>query len=222
MRIKICGITTPDDAVAAAAAGADAIGLNFVGGPRQIDTAQAALILRELPVFCTPVALVDVTHGDIPDDLLELLGRHWVSHVQLYGRVAPDTLVRLRADGFQPILVQHVVPGRFPNDIAALLVEVLDAPPAAVLLDAYREGQMGGTGQTLDWQVVADARAAGAFRVWPPIILAGGLNPENVAEAVRTVRPWGVDVSSGVESSVGRKDVAKMAAFVANARSADV
>lgn len=220
LRVKICGITSPQDAQAAAAAGADAIGLNFVGGPRRVDLRAATSILGVLPPFCTPVALVDVSHGDVPEDLLELLGRSWVSHLQLYGHVTADVIHRLLDDGFKPILVQHVVPDTFPENVNRMLACLGGAAPTALLLDAYHEGAPGGTGMTADWAAIAAALAGRTAQEWPPVILAGGLNPRNVAEAVRTVRPWAVDVSSGVESSPGRKDAAKMRAFIEQVRAA--
>ncbi len=220
VRIKICGITRPEDAIAAAVAGADAIGLNFIGGPRRIDVDSAAAILQALPAFCTPVALVDVSLGDVPADLLELIGRHWVSHLQLYGDVGAGTITRLRADGFHPIIVHAVEASTFADEIGQRLATMSTALPAAILLDAHVPGLAGGTGRTADWQAIAAAREAGAMQTWPPVMLAGGLNPENVAEAIRQVRPWAVDVSSGVESAPGRKDPEQMTAFVARAREA--
>jgi phosphoribosylanthranilate isomerase len=221
VRVKVCGITQPADVVAAAAAGVDAFGINFVGGPRQLDVAAAARVLDAAPPMCTPVALVDVSRGDVPPDLLELLGHYWVDHLQLYGTVRPETVARLRADGFKPILVQHVQAESFPNDTARVLAEMTAAQPSAVLLDAHVEGVQGGTGVTADWDAIASAGEAGALKTWPPVILAGGLNPDNVAGAVRRTKPWAVDVSSGVESGVGVKSLEMMTRFVANVRQAD-
>jgi phosphoribosylanthranilate isomerase len=219
VRVKICGITRAEDALAAASAGADAVGLNFVGGPRRLDVATAEAILDALPPMCTPVALVDVSGGDVPNELLDLLGRFWVSHLQLYGRVEPATVARLRRDGFHVIVVQRVT-ADFPRDIQAALDAATEAPPSAILLDSAQPGKLGGTGETLDWTAIARAKSAGELAKWPPLILAGGLNAENVAEAIHTVRPWGVDVSSGVESAVAVKDAARMAAFIAAVRGA--
>ena len=220
VRVKICGISRRQDAEAAARAGADAIGLNFFAGPRRIDVHTAADILGALPPMCTPVALVDVTGGDVPQELREVLGRFRVCHLQLYGKVTSDTLARLRADSLKPIVVEHVLGGQFPDNVQQLLSAAAPNPPAAILLDAHREGLAGGTGTTADWNVIAAARQAGRMSSWPPVILAGGLTPDNVAQAITTVRPWGVDVSSGVESSVCCKDHQRMAAFTAAARRA--
>jgi len=220
VRVKICGITTPDDAVAAADAGADAVGINLVGGPRRVDLDTAAAILAALPPFCTPVALVDVERDNLASDVLELLGRAWVACVQLYGAVTPGAVARMREDGLLPLLVHHVVPDRFPDELERALAAMHTCQPAAIVLDAFDPQRLGGTGQPLNWKELADMRAEGRFAAWPPVVLAGGLTPDNVADAVRTVQPWGVDVSSGVESSVGRKDPARMKAFVAAARGA--
>lgn len=220
VRVKICGITTPEDAVAAAEAGADAIGINLVGGPRRVDVDTAGDILAAIPPFVTPVALVDVERENLASDVLELLGRAWVGHVQLYGAVTPGAVARIREDGLMPLIVHHVRPDRFPADLDATLAAMRASAPAGIVLDAFDPNRLGGTGQPLDWRELAQARAEGRFRDWPPVVLAGGLTAANVAEAVRTVQPWAVDVSSGVESAVARKDPAKMRAFVAAARGA--
>jgi len=218
VRVKICGITSPNDALAAADAGADAIGINLVAGPRRVDTDQAAAIAQALPPFCTPVALVGLEHGQLSGEVLELLGRCWISHVQLYGDVTPNAVASLRQDGFHPLLVHHVTAELFPTDMDAKLAAMAEAPPRALVLDAYDPDRLGGTGQPVDWSMLAEARVAGRLTAWPPVVLAGGLNPGNVANAVRTVHPWAVDVSSGVEATVGKKDPAKMRAFVAAVR----
>jgi phosphoribosylanthranilate isomerase len=218
MKIKICGITSIQDAQAAAEAGADAVGLNFVAGPRQIDLERAEQILKHLPPLLTPVALIDVSGGRIPDSFLELLGCFWVSHIQMYGQVSPDAVLRLRSEGFRPVLVQHVQAGEFPGATQGFLDRCAAAGPAAILLDAYDDTRLGGTGQAVDWDRIAEARRSGGLDGWPPILLAGGLTPDNVAAAVSVVRPWGVDVSSGVEDSPGHKSAAKMRAFVQSAR----
>ncbi len=220
IRVKICGVTTPDDAVAAAAAGADAIGLNFVSGLRRIEPAPAETILAALPPMCTPVALVDVDGAGILPHYADVLHRYRVSHLQLYGNVTSETLARLVVGGFKPILVHHVRAGDFPERLCDELRQLAGHPPAALLLDAYRPGQLGGTGVAADWNSIAAVVASGQAAGWPPLILAGGLTPENIEEAVRTVRPWGVDVSSGVESAPGRKDPQRMNAFIEAARHA--
>lgn len=221
MRVKICGITSPDDAALTAAAGADAIGLNFVAGPRQITLEAAPEILAAVPPLVTPVALVTLQEdGDLPGDLLELLAMHWVSHVQVYGQVTPQAVVRLIRDGFRPLVVGHVRDRSFAEPVSRLVAACGAHGPAGVVLDAFDSRRAGGTGQSFPWDWLAEAREAGELDTWPPIILAGGLCPENVAEAVARTRPWGVDVASGVESEPGRKDPDKIAQFVLAARSA--
>jgi phosphoribosylanthranilate isomerase len=219
VHVKICGITTPDDARAAAEAGAHAIGLNFVGGPRQITPDQASEILELLPPMVTPVALVRLEGGRLSDPLVELLAQHWVSHLQLYGELTAGSLAVLIRDGFRPM---PVVPVR-DNAFAQTAVTWMSGPsairPVAIVLDAYDPDAEGGTGRTFRWDWVNEARAAGQLDRWPSIFLAGGLKPGNVGEAIRAVRPYGVDVSSGVEleGKPGRKDSEKLRRFVAEA-----
>ncbi len=222
MRVKICGITTVEDARVAAQAGAAAIGLNFVGGPRQLTLEHAAEILEHLPVLLTPVALVRLEADTLADDLLELLGEYWVSHLQVYGSVRPQGLASLAMNGFKTIPVLAM------RDLGSLAlarpwVELeAGSRPAAIVLDAYDPHRAGGTGQTFQWELVAQARREGRLDSWPPVIIAGGLHPGNVAEAVRLLQPYGVDVSSGVEreGTPGRKDPAKVLDFTRNALSA--
>jgi len=223
MRVKICGITTPADAIAAAEAGADAVGLNFVGGPRRIDPDQASEILRTLPPFVTPVALLRLENGSLPTESADLLTRLKITHVQLYGQSAPTYLATLVDSGLRPIPVIHVQDERFTRELENWWrPETSAARPAGVILDAYDPHREGGTGKTFRWDWVVEAKQSGRLADWPPIVLAGGLNPENVAEAVRIVQPYGVDVSSGVETegAPGRKDPEKMRRFIHNAKHA--
>lgn len=222
MRVKICGITTADDALAAAAAGADAIGLNFVGGPRQIGAEQAAEILDAIPPLVTPVALIRLEQGRMADELVELLGQFWVSHVQVYGEVTPGGLTVLANDGFRAFPVVAVADETFAQTVNDWLARMGGRKPAGIVLDAYAAGQLGGTGKTFRWDWVTRAAADGSLENWPPIVLAGGLTPDNVAEAIAAVRPYAVDVSSGVEAKdrPGTKDAARMRSFIHNARHA--
>lgn len=219
MRVKICGITNVGGAFAAAQAGADAIGLNFVGGPRQIDAQTASEILQGMPPFVTPVALVRLEQGGVPDDLLELLGQYWVSCIQVYGEVTSASLAVLARDGFQVMPVVSIRDENFADPVNAMLSQAAGPAPAAIVLDAYDPERLGGTGKPFQWEWVQQAQSAGRMAGWPPVILAGGLTPDNVADAVRTVRPYGVDVSSGVEvpGRPGIKDEEKMRQFVRRA-----
>lgn len=220
MRVKVCGITTVDNGLAAARAGADAIGLNFVGGPRQITLEQAGEIVQALPALVVPVALVRLERGRLSDETLGFLGQHWISHVQIYGDFSSASLDGLIQDGLKPMPVVSVRDADFADPVNRWLTEMEGRAPAAVVLDAYDPERLGGTGKAFQWQRVQEAASAGKLDRWPPIILAGGLTPENVAEAICAVRPYGVDVSSGVEVSgrPGVKDYQKMQSFVRRAK----
>jgi len=220
MRVKICGITNIPDATAAVDAGADAIGLNFVAGPRQISVDTARDILRSLPPMVTAIALVRIEDGHPPEPLARLLAEARVSTLQIYGDDAPESLSRLKRQGYDPIPVVAVRDEGFADPPVSWMPSDPEDRPGAVHLDAYDPDREGGTGKTFRWDWVSSAREAGKLSDWPAIILAGGLNPDNVADAVRAVRPFAVDVSSGVEASPGRKDHDKMRAFVRNAKAA--
>ena len=214
VRIKICGITSVDDALMVAEAGADAIGLNFFAGPRRIDVGLADRILSALPPMIAVVALVDVSRGGVPADVLGLLDRHRVSHVQMYGCVTGETIAELRRDGFRAIYVAQVDGPAFCETVRALLDAGSESRPSAILLDAADERRAGGTGKPADWDLLREVGESSAMADWPPIMLAGGLRPDNVGQAIAVVKPWAVDVASGVESSPGRKDAALVRAFV--------
>jgi len=200
-RIKICGITRPTDALAAAAAGVDAIGLVFYApSPRSIDPAQAADIVACLPPFVTTVGLfVDAPTTEIRQ-IIHTVG---IDLVQLHGQ---ESAAACAAVGHPWIRAIRMQPGlnlaRSARKFAAA---------RALLLDAYRPGVPGGTGTAFDWSRIPAELA-------DKIILAGGLAPDNVAQAVRQVRPYAVDVSGGVESAPGIKDPAKIIDFVAQVR----
>lgn len=211
LRIKICGITNPADARHAVVLGADAIGLNFYApSPRCIDVPTAASILRELPPFVDAVGLfVNLPLGEI-SETLHSLSR--IRTLQWYGD---------RHDPWDPSPYQLIAAFSIRDQddvqkVAGYLDRCRNAGqlPAAILVDAHVSGQYGGTGRTAPWHLLAD------FRPGLPLLLAGGLTPENVAEAVRIVRPYAVDVASGVEQSPGRKDPEKMRRFIGSARDA--
>ena len=201
VRVKICGITRVEDALAVAAAGADAIGLVFYAkSPRAVDIEQARAILAALPPFVTTVGLfVDAERNElerilasVPLDLLQFHGDESVQQCEAFGRPYIKAL-RVKAG----------------DDIAAQVARYPSAQ--GILLDAYVEGVPGGTGEAFDWSLIPQALSK-------PLILAGGLRPDNVAEAVSRVRPYAVDVSGGVEASKGVKDVEKVGAFIRAAR----
>ncbi|MBA4066248.1 MAG: phosphoribosylanthranilate isomerase [Isosphaera sp.] len=211
VRVKICGVTTPDDARRAADAGADAVGLNFYPrSPRHVTPSQAAAVVRALPPFTAPVG---VFVGTPVRQVCAVAFQLGLRAVQTYDDQPPDE---------DPFPFAHV-PAFRVKDAAGLdhvrrfvaAATAAGRPPAAVLIDSHVEGQLGGTGRVAPWHLL-DGFDPGA-----PIILAGGLTPENVAAAVAAVRPWGVDVASGVESAPGRKDPDRVARFVAAARAGE-
>jgi phosphoribosylanthranilate isomerase len=211
VRIKICGVTTEADACHAGLLGADAVGLNFhPGSPRVVEAARAGDILRALPLFVQAVGVF----VDVPL-------RYAFAHAQSLGRM--HTIQwhgkdRELCDPY-PFHLIAAFPVRDADSLAAIS-RYLDAcrvrghGPSALLLDAHVPGQHGGTGRTAPWHLLAN------FRPGVPIVLAGGLTPDNVAEAIRVVQPYGVDVASGVESSPGHKDPEQMARFIDAAREA--
>ncbi len=211
VRVKICGITSAADGLQAARFGADAVGLNFYPqSPRYVDPTTAVAILRDLPPLLDPVGLF--VNQPLRDVFQALNGLGRVRTFQWYG----DQREVCDCYPFQMI---QCFPVGGPDDLRAItsyleLCRRLGKLPAAVLADARVPGQHGGTGKKVPWDLLAD------FRPGVPLILAGGLTPDNVAEAVKAVRPYAVDVASGVESSPGRKDPEKLRRFVANARAA--
>jgi phosphoribosylanthranilate isomerase len=216
MWIKICGVRTSEAARAAAAAGADAIGLNFfAGSPRAVDAAEAMGIVRAVPEAVTPVG-VFVNHP--VRTVVETVRECGLRAVQLHGDEPPGVLAELRQalDGVHLIRAWRLgVEGIEP--LAAWLARTRDhsAVPDAVLIDARVEGRYGGTGQAAPWGLLAGMWP----EEWPRLILAGGLTPENVCDAIRTTHPWGVDVAGGVESAPGVKDPALVRRFIEAARS---
>ena len=242
-QVKICGITTVEDALLAAEAGADAIGLNFVeGSPRCISSDRALEIwntfarrfqLGESFLWIVGVhvnqSFDEITtsrrapnwqlHGDEPASLVSAL-RKLTHPLEV---LAPTLNPGLHIDDALGLSFRTIKAFRCRDDsldqVLSYLRECheLGGLPHAVLLDAHQPGSYGGTGQKLDWNMVREQRDK---LMGLPLILAGGLTPENVAEAIETARPDAVDVSSGVESSPGRKDPAKVRAFVAAAKKA--
>ena len=199
MFIKICGITRLEDALLAAQLGADALGFNFwPGSKRYIEPDAARAIIERLPPFVTAVGLFV---NQPPTHVLATAAQSGVAVVQLHGDEPPQD-----CNGY-PIPVFKAFRMAGPESLAAIDRYRVQA----CLLDAPSAG-FGGSGAVFDWAL---ARQVSARRI---IILAGGLTPENVAEAVRAVRPWAVDVASGVETSPGVKDPDKLARFIANSR----
>lgn len=207
MRIKICGLTRLADAVAAVEAGADALGFVFVPGtPRAVTVTQAAALVRALPPLVTKVGLFVNAEPSLVRDTVAAVG---LDTVQLHGEEAPEFAAEFRGR-------TKVIKAFRVRDAASLSVlpayrESVDA----FLLDAFVAGAHGGTGAKFDWSLALPAKALGV-----PVILAGGITPDNAAEAVRQVRPFALDVSSGVEAAPGQKDPEKIRRLIREARAA--
>jgi phosphoribosylanthranilate isomerase len=223
--IKICGITNTNDALVAAEADADAVGLNFYEkSPRHVSVSQAREIVWSLGSRMRIRAGVFVNRS--ADSIQEIVTQVGLSAIQLHGDESPELVAQIAGTKCPPDFCQPariIRARRMGTQGVAEITSDLDACCAAgirldaVLLDAATPGRYGGTGTTVSWSGLADHRR------WlqnVPLILAGGLTPENVAEAIRIVRPHGVDVASGVESSPGKKDHAKVRDFVVAAREA--
>ncbi len=196
-RVKICGFTQVEDAVAAAKLGVDAIGLVFYPpSPRNVSIEQAISIVNALPAFVTVVALfVDEQEAQIR----EVLSKVSVDCIQFHG---DETAEACRLYNKPYMKAIRMKPGL---DVMATAEQYKDA--SALLLDAYHPGIKGGSGSQFDWDLIPEDCTL-------PVILAGGLQVDNATQAVQSVKPYALDVSSGVESSKGIKDVAKMAAFI--------
>ncbi len=200
-KVKICGITNLADALTAAEAGADALGFVFAPEARKrnryIEFEDALEIVEQLPPFVTTVAVC-------VNEPMEVLVRYlsYFDLVQLHGEETPD---------YMPM--GHLAIKAFRAGGGLTLEEMRAYHTRAWLLDAYVPEERGGTGEQCDWQFAKEVVASGR-----PVVLAGGLTPENVAEAIRTVRPYAVDVSGGVESTPGKKDHERLYKFIHNAK----
>lgn len=203
-RVKICGFTRAEDAVSAARLGVDAIGLVFYPpSPRNVDIEQAVKIVEALPAFISVVALfVDEQESRIR----EVLQRVSIDCLQFHGDESPEAC-RIYGKRYM-----KAVRMRKGIDISGLALQYHDA--AGLLLDAYHPGAKGGTGSRFDWELIPEHCAL-------PIILAGGLDENNARQAVQAVRPYALDVSSGVEAEKGVKDALKMAAFIREVNEGD-
>lgn len=218
-RIKVCGITRRQDAEAALVAGADALGFLFYpGSPRYITPAAAAAIATDLPPFLTLVGLfVNASHADI----MQTLALGFLNSVQLHGDESPAYCQHLRdqtGGGVRNPAILKAIRVATAQDLHGLD----HWPVQAILLDAKVESQYGGTGQSFDWSLLHSWPHLFPTKTTPlPMILAGGLTPDTVGTAVRQVRPYAVDVSSGVEISPGIKCADKINKFIQQVRQAD-
>ena len=197
--VKICGVTNEDDALLAVAMGADALGFVFAPSPRQVHPETVRDIVKRLP---HEVLTVGVFRNERPERVVEIINRCGLGGAQLHGGETPDEVASVRRR--VPFVIRALPAGdsRLVNEGAA--------GADAVLVDSPQPG----SGTVFDWSL-AEGAPDGVR-----LILAGGLNPENIGEAIRKVRPWGVDCSSGVEASPGRKDATLVRRFVAEARRA--
>jgi phosphoribosylanthranilate isomerase len=197
VRIKICGITNLEDALLAADLGADALGFIFYPqSPRQVAPESARAIIAQLPPLVTTVGVFVDEDAAAVRDLAVRVGLDWV---QLHGRESSD---------YCRSLGRRVIKGfRVQDQHSLLALAAYRGAAQALLLDTYKKGQIGGTGATFNWALAREARKYG------PIILAGGLTPDNVVQAIAAARPQAVDVASGVEAAPGKKDPEKLKRF---------
>jgi phosphoribosylanthranilate isomerase len=207
-RIKICGVTLPDDAARIASAGVDFIGLNFWPKSKRYLAPERAPMIASVVRSTGSSKLVGVFVDPELDEIQDITRAVDLDIIQLHGDEDPDLVKRISLAVYRP--VWKALPIRSSRDLQALDVW----PAEALLLDAPTPGR-GGAGATFDWRLAREARER-----YPRInvLLAGGLNPDNVATAIQTVEPWAVDVASGVEAAPGIKDAAKLDAFIAAVR----
>ncbi|MDD2832426.1 MAG: phosphoribosylanthranilate isomerase [Methylotenera sp.] len=197
VRVKICGITRAEDALQAVALGADAIGLVFYApSPRAVTLQQAQMIVQAMPAF---VSVVGLFVNAAPDFVKAVTSAVRLDLLQFHGDETPEV-----CESYGQPFIKAI---RIKSDTNLVQCAKDFSAAKALLLDTYTEGVAGGTGQVFDWQLIPPS-------LDKPVILAGGLNADNVAQAISQVQPYAVDVSGGVESSKGIKDEAKMAAFM--------
>jgi phosphoribosylanthranilate isomerase len=201
VKVKICGITNLTDAIAAVDFGADALGfVLFQGSPRYISYSDAASIIKKLPPLTTTIG---VFVDERPEQIEKIIGLTGIDVVQLHGNEPPE-ICNFSRRIIKAIRVKYL-------ESLNPLIHYKDRV-SAFLLDTFTPEIFGGTGQIFNWDIALDAKQFGR------IILAGGLTPDNIAEAVGRVRPYGVDVSSGVESEKGKKDHRKLKLFIERAK----
>jgi phosphoribosylanthranilate isomerase len=204
VRVKICGITRIEDLNAACSAGADALGFVFhAPSPRNLNIEQAAGLVKALPPFVQSVGLFVDAGPDFVEAVLKAVP---LDMLQFHGDESPKFCGRFGRPYIKAIRVREGV------DLVKCTADYGDA--RGLLLDAYVPGMAGGTGERFDWSLIPVGLSK-------PLVLSGGLTPDNVAEAIRQVKPWAVDVSSGVEQTKGIKDAARVAAFIQGAKHAD-
>jgi len=207
VRVKICGITNIEDAHAAVSAGADALGFVFAESPRQVNAKTVLSIIGQLPPFVTTIG---VFANQTAEEIVSAMREANLNFAQLHGEIADLGVIG------SELGCRRLIRGLRMKSEADLHDAAHSCPNcgcAGILLDAHVDGMMGGTGRTFDWDLAVKAHSLNK-----PIILAGGLNPSNVSDAIQKVRPYAVDVSTGVEASPGKKDWEKIKEFVHNAK----
>lgn len=212
--IKICGNTSLEDARLAGEAGADAVGFVFAPGPRRVHVEQVAAIV---PHLSAEIEKIGVFVDASLDEIAAMVEAAGLTGVQLHFDAPPALSAQLRERLGPKLRILRVV--HFDPAAGERMAAITrDANTDALLVDSRTAAAVGGTGQTYDWDAARRSIFGAAGQV--KFVAAGGLTPENVAEAIAKLRPWGVDVVSGVESAPGRKDPAKVRAFIANAKAA--
>ena len=202
VKAKVCGITTPEDALTAADSGADAVGLVFAESPRKLSVEQARKVATTLP---NGVLKVGVFVDEEPEEVLRIVCEVGLDYAQLHGDESPETVTFLRGEGVKVIKALRV---RGAGSLAAMDEYEADL----FLLDAWSEKARGGTGERFDWEVAKSYGGRGN------ILVSGGLTPENVREAIRFFEPYGVDASSSLEDAPGKKNGVRVRRFVSAAK----
>jgi phosphoribosylanthranilate isomerase len=212
--IKICGNISLEDALLAADSGADAVGFVFAPSPRRVTATQVAAIAPRLPESLEKIGVFVNASLEEIDSTVRAAG---LTGVQLHFDAAPELAARIRTSFGPDLRILRVI--HFDAEATGEAGAIMDDPSVdAVMVDSRTATAVGGTGRRFDWALASKTFFQGANAQNQRLVAAGGLNPENVAEAIATLRPWGVDVVSGVEATPGRKDSAKVRAFIANAR----
>jgi phosphoribosylanthranilate isomerase len=216
VRVKICGLRDPEQALKVAQMGADAVGLVFASSPRWVSPDQARAVAEALPPL---VSAVGVFVDEAPETINRVAERVGLDLVQLHGDEPPEAVSKVD----RPVVKAFGVRGSdWTDEVRAWLNGLPEVGRlAGLLLDAHDAAARGGTGKRFRWDWVTEARAAGKLTGLPPLFLSGGLDPRNVGDAIDVVQPWAVDVSSGVESSPGIKDIRKIAEFIRATREGD-
>ena len=221
MWVKICANTNLEDARLAAKLGADAVGFVFAESKRKVDAEQVAAITPHLPANVLKVGVFTSTDAE---EIVDTAARSGIEIVQLHSSFNPDLVEAIDRKSGTMLKVFQVIDvpdNASPDGLEISLRAALEhSYVVAALLDASHGGASGGTGKVFDWSATTEIARRVARETNGQVIIAGGLTPKNVGEAIRTFKPWGVDVASGVEATPGKKDAAKLKEFIAASRKA--